>query len=422
MTAPTYCTTFPFRCRPDRISAFSGRTGCGKTTLLKAVAGLIPSRGEIRLDGQDLRRMKRRDIAAKIAVMSQTSGIYFSYTVRETVMLGRYQHMKRGLFTAATAADREVVDQCLAATGLADLQERQIDTLSGGQLQRVFLARTLAQQPQIILLDEPTNHLDLKHQVELIDYLKKWSQTAGHAVVGVLHDVNLALRLSEHLLFLRDGRTARHGQCRGTVVRRLFEGRLRHGCRRLYEDFTATMGGDTIMNQPVYRSLYEAYPFLADAPEDLRCDFEIMTDRMSSETGLLRAMISDEKLRAELLKIDELIYHANPTLRTRMTVTVEEVEWLNGCVERLKREAAGRCEKFVLPQGSQAGCMAHLLRADGKALVRLLYRYGYTAKQEVPPLLLDFANLLSGYFFALSLRLNMLDGVDEVPFVSRNYR
>ena len=66
--------------------------------------------------------------------------------------------------------------------------------------------------------------------------------------------------------------------------------------------------------------------------------------------------------------------------------------------------------------------MAHLLRADGKALVRLLYRYGYTAKQEVPPLLLDFANLLSGYFFALSLRLNMLDGVDEVPFVSRNYR
>ena len=200
-----------FSVPPGQNLCILGPNGCGKTTLLKAVAGLIPSRGEIRLDGQDLRRMKRRDIAAKIAVMSQTSGIYFSYTVRETVMLGRYQHMKRGLFTAATAADREVVDRCLTATGLADLQERLIDTLSGGQLQRVFLARTLAQQPQIILLDEPTNHLDLKHQVELIDYLKKWSQTAGHAVVGVLHDVNLALRLSEHLLFLRDGRTAGMG-------------------------------------------------------------------------------------------------------------------------------------------------------------------------------------------------------------------
>lgn len=176
------------------------------------------------------------------------------------------------------------------------------------------------------------------------------------------------------------------------------------------------------MNQPVYRSPYEAYPFLADAPEDLRCDFEIMTDRMSSETGLLRTMISDEALREELRKIDELIYHANPTLRTRMTVTAEEVEWLRCCIDRLKREAAGRCEKFVLPQGSQAGCVAHLLRTDGKALVRLLYRCGYTMGLEISPLLLDFANLLSGYFFALALRLNMLDGVDEIPFISRNYR
>ncbi len=201
-----------FAVSPGENLCILGPNGCGKTTLLKAVAGLLPFKGEIRLGGQDLRRMKRRDIAARIAVMSQTSGIYFSYTVRETVMLGRYQHMKHGLFTAASAADREVVEQCLAATGLADLQDRQIDTLSGGQLQRVFLARTLAQQPQIILLDEPTNHLDLKHQVELIDYLKEWSRADGHAVIGVLHDVNLALRLSDHLLFLRDGRTAGMGK------------------------------------------------------------------------------------------------------------------------------------------------------------------------------------------------------------------
>lgn len=191
-----------------------GPNGCGKTTLLKAIVGILPSQGDLRLDGQDIRRMKRRDIAARIAVMSQISGIYFSYSVWETVMLGRYQQMKRGLLTAPSAADKEYVEHCLEATGLIDLRNRQIDTLSGGQLQRVFLARTLAQQPQIILLDEPTNHLDLKHQVELIDYLRSWSREDGHTVIGVLHDLNLALRLSDDLLFLRDGLVVGNGSAK----------------------------------------------------------------------------------------------------------------------------------------------------------------------------------------------------------------
>lgn len=182
-----------------------GPNGCGKTTLLKTIVGILPSQGKIQLDGKDIYKMKRRDIAARIAVMSQISGIYFSYSVWETVMLGRYQQMKNGLFSSPSAADKDFVEHCLEATGLSDLRNRQIDTLSGGQLQRVFLARTLAQQPQIILLDEPTNHLDLKHQVELIDYLRNWSSQDGHTVIGVLHDLNLALRLSDDLLFLRNG-------------------------------------------------------------------------------------------------------------------------------------------------------------------------------------------------------------------------
>lgn len=174
------------------------------------------------------------------------------------------------------------------------------------------------------------------------------------------------------------------------------------------------------MSQNVYHSPYEAYPFLADAAEDLRCDFEILTDRLSSETGLLRSLVHDEELRAELLKVDELIYHANPTLRTHMTVTEDEVLWLKSCVERMKKETEGRCKMFVLPQGSTAGCVAHLLRTDGKALVRLLYRFSY-AGNEVNPLLFDFVNLLSGYFFVLALRLNDMENVEEIPFISRNY-
>ena len=175
------------------------------------------------------------------------------------------------------------------------------------------------------------------------------------------------------------------------------------------------------MNEKIYRSPYEAYPFLADPSEDFRCDFEILTDRISSETGLLRSIIRDEILRSELLKVDELIYHANPTLRTHMTVTAYEGQWLKDCVDRLKLETQGRCKLFVLPQGSTAGCIAHVLRTDGKVLVRMLYRYAQSGN-PVEPLLFDFANLLSGYFFVLALYLNERDGIDEIPFISRNYR
>ena len=107
------------------------------------------------------------------------STVYFSFSVYETVMMGRYQKLRRGLFASPSKEDKRYVEQYLQATGLESLRDRQISELSGGQLQRVFLARTLAQEPEIILLDEPTNHLDLKHQTELVAYLKNWSQEKG---------------------------------------------------------------------------------------------------------------------------------------------------------------------------------------------------------------------------------------------------
>jgi len=183
-----------------------GPNGCGKTTLLRAMSGLIPHTGDVLLDGVRLEKLPRREIAAKIAVMSQINTIYFPYTVYDTVMLGRYQHMKRGPFGGAGPRDREVVARCLATTGLTDLADRLVSELSGGQCQRVFLAHTLAQEPDAILLDEPTNHLDIKHQIELIDYLKDWTADGKHAVIGVFHDVNLALRLTDRMAFMKDGR------------------------------------------------------------------------------------------------------------------------------------------------------------------------------------------------------------------------
>ena len=120
----------------------------------------------------------------------------------------------------------------------------------------------------------------------------------------------------------------------------------------------------------LYHSPWEAYPFLSDAPEDLRCDFELLTDEIASRTGLLRSQMEDETLRAELLRVCELVYHANPTLRTRFTVTPEEIQWLADVCERLRVQSEGRCTRFVLPQGCTAACTAHILRVQCKALVR----------------------------------------------------
>lgn len=168
-----------------------------------------------------------------------------------------------------------------------------------------------------------------------------------------------------------------------------------------------------------YRSPYEAYPFLSDAKDDLRCDFEILTDRMASMTGLLASLCPE--YREELLKIDELIYHANPSLRTFFSLTEAEIEWLKACADGLSAETKGLCSRFVVPAGTPRACVAHVLRTDGKKLVRMLYRYAEDGG-KVDDQLFDFANLVSGYFFLLALRLNHLDGFEEVPFVSRNYR
>ena len=188
-----------------------GPNGCGKTTLVRAIAALIPSEGTLELEGRPVRQMKRREIAAKIAVMSQVTQIYFPFTVYDTVMLGRYQHMRGRVFSRPGAHDREIVEECLRTVRLDKLRDRYIDELSGGQRQRVFLAQTLAQDPEIILLDEPTNHLDIRHQVELMEYLRKWSADGRHAVIGVLHDINLALSLTDNTIFMKDGQIVGSG-------------------------------------------------------------------------------------------------------------------------------------------------------------------------------------------------------------------
>lgn len=168
-------------------------------------------------------------------------------------------------------------------------------------------------------------------------------------------------------------------------------------------------------------SKYLAYPFLYDKSEDLRCDYEIFTDEISSTIGLLRAFIKDNELRYELSKINELVYHMNASLRTFVSLTEDELKWLENKTLTYQKEIEGRMNKFVLPEGGVCGSYAHIIRTKCKALVRLLYRYKEQGN-EVDELLFDFANLLSGYFFILALKLNKDEGIEETEFISRNYK
>ncbi|MCL2391194.1 MAG: ABC transporter ATP-binding protein [Oscillospiraceae bacterium] len=189
-----------------------GPNGCGKTTLLKAIANILPSTGEIKIFGKPFKGMKRREISRNIAMLSQQPNLYFAYSVFDTVMMGRYLHIRSRITSTPTKEDKEVVTRSLEAVNMLEDKNKDITKLSGGQLQRVFLARALAQEPRIILLDEPTNHLDLKCQIELIEYLRKWAREESRAVVGVLHDINLAMRLSDYLIVMKEGKILANGK------------------------------------------------------------------------------------------------------------------------------------------------------------------------------------------------------------------
>lgn len=166
---------------------------------------------------------------------------------------------------------------------------------------------------------------------------------------------------------------------------------------------------------------YLAYPFLYDKSSDLRCDFEILTDEVSSMVGLLRSFVEDKTLREDLSKINELMYHINPSLRTKTTVTNEELIWLESRVIELQEEVKDRFQKFVLPQGTTEAGYCHVIRSKCKSIVRLLSRYKEQGNY-VDDILFDFTNLYSGYFFVLALKFNKDNCLNETEFVSRNYK
>ena len=188
-----------------------GPNGCGKSTLLKSIARVIHYRGVVSVNGGDIAAMARKELAKKIAMLNQSASVYFPYTVYETVSMGRYAY-SQGFLKNLSATDTEIINNILIKLDIDDIRDRMIDELSGGTLQRVFLARTLAQTPDLILLDEPANHLDLKHQIELLNFLKTWVKENNKTLISVFHDLNLARQFGDTAIVLNNGTIAASGK------------------------------------------------------------------------------------------------------------------------------------------------------------------------------------------------------------------
>lgn len=189
--------------------AVVGPNGAGKTTLLHAIAGLLHFQGDIRLSGQDLRRLPRRRLARLVALMPQQPVVPVGMAVRELIALGRTPFL--GRFATESAVDRQAVDIEIARLGLTGLAERPADSLSGGELQRVMLARALCQEPRVILLDEPTSALDLGHQQSVLDLVDQMRAERGLTVVAAMHDLTLAGQYADRLLLIDRGTQVRNG-------------------------------------------------------------------------------------------------------------------------------------------------------------------------------------------------------------------
>lgn len=195
-----------------RIIGLLGPNGSGKTTLLRVLAGsLMPTAGMVQVQGADIRRLSPRERARRVAVLSQRSAAPQGMTALQMVLLGRYPWL--GWWGSYSAEDRRIAHEALEETGALPLAGRQVSELSGGELQRVALARSLAQQSPVLLLDELAAGLDLARMLELFDLLER-RRRAGAALLLVMHDCNLAAQYATRLLGLREGRVLFDGPVR----------------------------------------------------------------------------------------------------------------------------------------------------------------------------------------------------------------
>lgn len=199
-----------FKVEAGEYVAIIGPNGAGKTTLLRCIARLLtPDQGEIRLEGRPIGAYRQRHLAQRISYVPQAEGRMLPYTAYEFVLMARYPHL--GPLSGVSREDERAAQAALEATETEAFSERALDTLSGGERQKVFVAAAVAQGASVLLLDEPTTFLDYKHQVEVLALIRQLNREAGKTILSVTHDLNRGVYESDQVLALKAGKVAFFG-------------------------------------------------------------------------------------------------------------------------------------------------------------------------------------------------------------------
>ena len=195
-----------------RITAIMGPNGCGKTTLLRCIGGLLtPTEGEVLIDGRPVQNYTAKVLAQQVAFVRQHPQTDFEFSAFETVLMGRNPYQRH--LQNESQEDWDIVEHCMKQTGVWELRFAKPTEMSGGELQRVMIARALAQQTPVLLMDEPVANLDIAHQIEVMKLLRAQQTPAGHSLttIIVIHDLNLALRFCDDVMLFHEGGLLFHG-------------------------------------------------------------------------------------------------------------------------------------------------------------------------------------------------------------------
>ena len=199
-----------FKIEEGKFVSLIGPNGSGKSTIIKLLSHLYPPwKGKILIGNEDINSLSKKELARKVSLVPQNTLIDYEFTVEDIVLMGRYPYKKR--FEKYDEKDYEIVHEALKATNTLHLKDKYITEISGGERQRVIIAKALAQETPIILLDEPTSHLDINHQMEILNLLRRLNKEKKTTIIIAIHDINLASRYSDEIIIIGSGKIIDNG-------------------------------------------------------------------------------------------------------------------------------------------------------------------------------------------------------------------